>query len=73
MVVIQPSNDGRERRQLQGGMVNVGCRDVDGLEKSGHEIKTVSSGIEKLLISGNLVSWFVSVGCAIETTKTNFL
>ena len=44
-------------------MVNVGCRDVDGLEKCGHELKVVFRSVEKLLIAGNLVPWHVSVGC----------
>lgn len=36
-------------------MVNVGCRDADGLEKGGHKIKTVFGDIKKLLVFGDLV------------------
>lgn len=35
-------------------MVDVGGRDVDGLKKSGHKIKTVSCSVKELFISCNL-------------------
>ena len=54
IVVELPDNRGHGA-QLEGGVINVGSRSIDGFEELGHEMEAVSGGIQKLIILGNLV------------------
>ena len=53
-MVIQSSDSGRQRGQLQRRVVNVGGGDTGNLKKLGHEIRTISDDVEKLPAPANL-------------------
>ena len=54
-------------------MINMGGRDIDGLEKSGHEMEAIPGGAEKLLVLGNLVRDTSASDDAMEKAITNLL
>jgi hypothetical protein len=49
--VIIPLSDNRRRRtEFQRGVINVGSRDFDDLEKLGDKFQIVFGDVEKLLV-----------------------
>ena len=54
-------------------MINMGSGDIDGLEKSGHEMEVIPGGAEKLLILGDLVHDTSASDDAMEKAITYLL
>jgi hypothetical protein len=54
-VVVQLSDNRRRGAQLQCRVINVGGGDIDDFKELGHEVETVSGGVQKLVVLGNLV------------------
>ena len=54
-------------------MVNMGGGDIDGLEKSGHEMEVIPGDADKLLVLGNLVRDTSASDDAMEKAIANLL
>ena len=54
-------------------MVNMGGRDIDGLEKSGYEMEVILGDAEKLFVLDNLVRDTLASDNAIKKAITNLL
>ena len=54
-------------------MVDMGGRDIDGLEKFGHKMEIISGGAEKLLVLGNQVRDTSASNDAAKKAITNLL
>ena len=52
-------------------MVDMGSRDIDGLEKSGHEMEVIPGSAEKLLVLGNLVRDTLASDGTVKKAITN--
>ena len=54
-------------------MVNMGGRDIDGLEKSGHEMEAIPGDADKLLVLDNLVRNILASDDTMKKATTNLL
>jgi hypothetical protein len=54
-------------------MVNMGCRDTNGLKELGHKVEIVFGNSEKVLIPSNLVYSPLVSDDVMEGAKTNLL